>query len=133
MSITITLPWPDAALSPNSGKASMYPAIKARRAYRDEAGWVWIDAMVQESKRCGWKVVPPLTPPVVADITFTYTAARLFDIDNHIAMLKPVWDGAQDAGVIANDSADVFSIGTVEFVKGKERGVTVTLASKEAI
>ncbi len=29
--ITITLPWPDKALSPNAGKRSMYPAILARK------------------------------------------------------------------------------------------------------
>ncbi len=72
--------------------------------------------------------LPTLTPPVVATITFTYTMKRKFDEDNHIAMLKPVWDGAQDAGVIVGDHADVFSIGEVTFVKGTERGVTVTLS-----
>ena len=69
----------------------------------------------------------PLTPPVVADITFTYTRKRNWDEDNHIAMLKPVWDAAMDAGVIVDDNADVFSIGKVTFVRGTERGVTVTI------
>ncbi len=127
MSITITLPWPDKALSPNAGKRSMWPATRARKAYRYEAKIVWLTTIAASSKR---RRYPLLTPPVVATITFTYTMKRKFDEDNHIAMLKPVWDGAQDAGVIVGDDADVFSIGKVTFVKGAERGVTVTL--KEA-
>ncbi len=123
MSITITLPWPDRVLSPNAGKRSMYPAIRARKAYRRDAGLAWRIAAWPSGQRC----LTTLTPPVVADITFTYAAKRKFDEDNHIAMLKPVWDGAQDAGVIVGDHADVFSIGEVTFVKGTERGVTVTL------
>ena len=117
--ISITLPWPEKALSPNGPKASMWPAVKARKAYRELAGWEW--------KTWPFGAHRPLTPPVVADITFTYTRKRSWDEDNHIAMLKPVWDGAKDAGVIVDDNADVFSIGTVEFVKGRERGVTVTI------
>ncbi len=120
--ITITLPWPDKALSPNGPKASMWPAIRARKAYRELAGWEW--------KTWPFGAHRPLTPPVVADITFTYTRKRSWDEDNHIAMLKPVWDGAKDAGVIVDDNADVFSIGKVTFVKGKERGVTVRLEGR---
>ncbi len=119
MSITITLPWPDKALSPNADKRSMYPAIRARKAYRELAGWEWA------AETEGF-----IAPPVVATITFTYTMKRKFDEDNHIAMLKPVWDGAQDAGVIVGDHADVFSIGEVTFVKGTVRGVTVTLRTE---
>ncbi len=116
MSITITLPWPDKALSPNAGKRSMYPAIRARKAYRELAGWEWA------AETEGF-----IAPPVVADITFTYTMKRKFDEDNHLAMLKPVWDGAQDAGVIVGDHAVVFSICVVMFVYGTERVVTVSL------
>ena len=119
--ITITLPWPPAALSPNSGKASMWPGVKARKEYREMARWEWRVELVRRGT---------LTPPVVADITFTYTRKGNFATDNHLAMLKAVWDGAKDAGVIVDDNADVFSIGEVRFVRGKERGVTVTL--KEA-
>ncbi len=68
-----------------------------------------------------------LTPPVVADITFHYTKRRAFDVDNHLAMLKPVFDGAKDAGVIVDDNIHVFRIGEVRFERGAERGVTVTL------
>ncbi len=128
MSITITLPWPDKALSPNAGKRSMWPAVKARKAYRELAGWAWVEGQAcNHRKRSRTCDCHRLTPPVVADITFTYTMKRKFDEDNHIAMLKPVWDGAQDAGVIVGDEWAVFSIGTVTFVKGTERGVTVTL------
>ena len=124
--LTITLPWPDKALSPNAGNASPYPARRARRAYREAAGWRWLSAMSRGEDRY-------LTPPVVADITFTYTVERARDEDNHIAMLKPVWDGAKDAGVIVDDNADVFSIGTVAFVKGTVRGVTVCLTSRGVV
>ncbi len=125
--ITITLPWPPAALSPNAGNANPWAARKARRAYREEAGWAWHaetwDGAHCSHEACGCR----LTPPVVADITFRYTRKRNWDVDNHIAMLKPVWDGAKDASVIVDDNADVFSIGEVKFARGKERGVTVRL------
>ena len=154
--LSITLPWPDKALSPNAGKRSMYPAIRARKAYREDARKLWKSELVKAQRRpcaaCGhskrshyqgaadctgcvcdgYRGTGFVVPPVVADITFTYTRKRRFDEDNHIAMLKPVWDGAQDAGVIVGDSHDVFSIGEVAFVKGTERQVTVTIRSKEA-
>jgi len=125
MSITITLPWPDKALSPNGNKRSMWPRVNAAAGYRKQAAWEWLIA--SRANGVGQGAKPCLTPPVVADITFTYTRKRSWDVDNHIAMLKPVWDGAKDAGVITDDNADVFSIGTVTFVKGAERGVSVTL------
>ncbi len=128
MSITITLPWPDKALSPNGPKASMWPAVKARKAYRTHAGWQWKIMAAGTRLPKGQRAF--CMPPVVADITFTYTRKRSWDEDNHIAMLKPVWDGAKDAGVIVDDNADVFSIGTVEFVRGTERGVTVRLEGR---
>ena len=122
--LSITLPWPDKALSPNGPKASMWPAVKARKAYRELAWGLWL----QERTHDGFPPRDPtLTGPVVADITFTFTRKRSWDEDNHIAMLKSVWDAAMDAGVIVDDNADVFSIGTVKFERGKERGVTVTL------
>ncbi len=129
MSITITLPWPDRALSPNAGKRSMWPAVKARKDYRNDAFVEWLNVK-RRMLPPGNSGREPLKPPVVADITFTYTMKRKFDEDNHLAMLKPVWDGAQDAGVIVGDHADVFSIGAVTFVKGAVRGVTVTLTSR---
>ncbi len=128
MSITITLPWPDKVLSPNAGKASMWPAVKARKAYRELAAWEWLVA--SRAHGVGQGAKPCLAPPVVATITFTYTKKRDFDPDNHTAMCKPIFDGAKDAGVIVDDNADVFSIGDVKFVKGQERGVTVTLTAR---
>ena len=122
MSITITLPWPPAALSPNAGNQSGWPHRKARKAYREQAGWMWRTAF----QGC----MEVLLPPVVADITFTYTVKRDRDTDNHIAMLKAVWDGAKDAGVIVDDNADVFRINNVQFVRGTERGVTVRLEGR---
>ena len=150
-SITITLPWPDRALSPNAGKRSMWPSVKARKAYRRDAKRLWGSERVKLNRKpcikCGharrlhgatcevcacdgYDSGSFIPPPVVADITFTYTVERARDEDNHIAMLKPVWDGAKDAGVIVDDNADVFSIGSVKFERGKERGVTVVLTSR---
>ena len=122
--ITIELPWPDRALSPNAGNANPYAHRAARKAYRELAAWEWL---IATHGRIGVEVGKTLTPPTVATITFYYTKRRKFDRDNHIAMLKPVWDGAQDAGVIVGDDFEVFSIGEVTFVRGTERGVTVTL------
>ena len=127
--ITITLPWPPAALSPNAGKASMWPGVTARKEYRELAGWGWTQRKQLAVVRL-WPLELPLYAPVVADITFIFTRKRNWDEDNHLAMLKPVWDGAKDAGVIVDDNADVFSIGEVTFVRGTERGVTVTLKAR---
>jgi crossover junction endodeoxyribonuclease RusA len=70
--ITITLSWPDRALSPNfSGK--LRDKIRAKRCYRDDAYWLTREAIQSATRR------------VFSDTNTTIPVSLLFCPPNHIA------------------------------------------------
>lgn len=83
----ITLPWPDAVLSPN---ARPHWAAKARavKAARQRAGWLVRVSIQQRAK--AW-------PRVNVAITFCPPNTRRRDLDNLIASHKAASDGIADA------------------------------------
>lgn len=121
--ITLTLPWPSEKLNPNRAK-SLHWGMKGRAVsmYRDTCCIIALNA-----KNRGR--LAPFAPPVLATVTFYVTDKRRRDIDNLDAMLKPLWDGIVDAGVLADDSAKELRHGESKLVldRGGEKRVEVTL------
>lgn len=96
MKLTIELPWPDRALSPNARvhwrvKAK---AVKAARASAKLAAYLamrkakWPKAVYDEA---------------VTQIVFTQKIRRRIDRDNCLSSCKAYLDGLADAGVIKDD------------------------------
>lgn len=94
--ITITLPYPHKALSPN---ARVHWAAKARAAKQARRDAMY--AATAAMRQAGWK--EPATAATLRPVFFCRTAAKRDD-DNFTAMLKPSRDGFADANLIANDS-----------------------------
>lgn len=92
--ITFTLPIPSRKLSPN---ARVHYMAKARevKALRQVARLTCHDAL------CG---LQPQWKRAIEKSTFYFTTHANRDGDNLLSMLKPVWDGFQDAGLVSNDS-----------------------------
>jgi hypothetical protein len=118
--LTIELPWPDAALSPNArdhwtvralevATYRLLSKIKAREAK---------DALDRRTA---------LPPPVTAFVTFFVTDRRRLDADNMLARLKPAWDGFVDARLLEDDSAAKLRLGPISFEHGSKRKVVVRL------
>lgn len=94
--ITITLPLPDKALSPN---ARVHWAKKAKltKSYRLCAAFAMI-AQIQKGKALKpWKKASYIA-------RFYFKDSRRRDADNAIASLKSALDGVADAGLVVNDS-----------------------------
>jgi crossover junction endodeoxyribonuclease RusA len=91
--VRITLPWPDAVLSPN---ARPHWAAKARavKAARQRAGWLVRVSIQQRAK--DW-------PRVNVAMTFCPPDKRRRDLDNIIASFKAGSDGIAD-GLGIDDS-----------------------------
>ena len=96
--ITITLPYPHKALSPNARCNWRTKAEKVKRARRD-AKYAAMAAMRLQ----GWDEKQPATAAVIRPVFFCRTKAKRDD-DNFTAILKPARDGFADAGLIVNDS-----------------------------
>lgn len=97
--LTITLPLPPAACSPNS-RADWHDRHRATQAYRTEAAWEARAALSGE---------PPFAACTLAvryvlcgRMAKTLYAPR--DCDNGLAAIKSAVDGITDSGVWANDS-----------------------------
>lgn len=91
--IRLTLPLPDRTLSPNA-RAHWAAKARAVKAYRRRA-------MVEGRRAArpqGW-------PAAVVRITWHSRTRTRPDPDNALASCKPIWDGLQDAGVLAQDRA----------------------------
>jgi crossover junction endodeoxyribonuclease RusA len=104
--MTITLPWPDKALSPN---ARVHWAVKAKavKAARQAAGWA--------TKAAGVKVEGEGF--IYLQITFNPPSKRRHDLDNCVARAKSLFDGIADAlGV--DDSRFRYGFEFGESVKG---------------
>lgn len=113
--LRLELPFPPPQLSPN---ARVHWREKARvvAAYREGCGWAAkVDGFTQHWRRDEL----PLKSPVRAAVTFVVPDRRKRDLDNLLAMLKPAWDGLVDAGVLAGDDSERFSVESTEIVVGE--------------
>lgn len=97
--VTVTVPLPPAALSPNA-RVHWAAKAKATRAYRATA---WITAVAELGVRRG-----PRWPHATALITFAYPTNRRRDADNALASLKAAIDGLRDAGIVEDDAGIAF-------------------------
>ncbi|KKL89685.1 hypothetical protein LCGC14_1912180 [marine sediment metagenome] len=105
-------PWPPSALSPNA-RVHWRTLAKAKRSYKDACGW---DIRFAER----YMDFPPLPPPVTAQVTFVCDARRR-DPDNHMAMLKPLWDAFVEMGVLEDDSHDKLKIAEPKWERGEKK------------
>lgn len=97
VSIRLTLPLPDKALSPN---ARVHWAKKARAAKAARrAAWLMATKVLREARQ-----KPPMWERATASVVILWPTAHRRDVDNAAASLKAYWDGLADAGVVANDS-----------------------------
>jgi crossover junction endodeoxyribonuclease RusA len=92
-SITITIPIPHRALSPN---ARTHWATKAKKV-KAARGVAWWYAKVDAD----W--TPTHWTNAISTVVWYAKTATHPDPDNALAMLKPYFDGMADAGVLAND------------------------------
>ena len=95
--ITLTVPIPDRCLSPNS-RAHWSRKAKATRGARLGAYFRAVKAM----REAGIK--PPQWDLAETRVTFYWPTAHKRDADNAMRRMKPVWDGLEDAGVVADDA-----------------------------
>ena len=115
--ITIVLPLPNRALSPN---ARVHWAHKAKhvREYRKTA---WAATLEAAGPQALWT-------KATAKVSFFFPDNRRRDADNAMASLKAAWDGMRDAGLIADDSAKVLTMEPAEFhVDGKDPRVEIRM------
>lgn len=102
--VRLELPFPPKELSPNA-RPNRWVKAKSVREYRDACGWAAVAVFGPGRLR-----KPRLTPPVRAAVTFVVPTRHKRDEDNLLAMLKPAWDGLVDAGVLAGDDSERFSV-----------------------
>ena len=97
-SVTITLPMPHKHLSPNS-RCHWAQKANAKRNQREAARHFILSGILEAE-------LNPLDPWRTADVSIIVTAPdkRRRDKDNILASLKAAFDGAQDAGLVADDS-----------------------------
>jgi len=96
--VTIVLPLPAPALSPNA-RVHWAKKAKATKAYRNHA---W-----SEAKTATWDgstYRPPRWERAEVRATFYFPDRRRRDRDNMLASLKSAFDGIADAGIVVNDS-----------------------------
>lgn len=101
MKLTITLPLPDASLSPNSRKHWRVKA-KATATYRLLSKLEAINAMLRcNMHHAEWTFAWRLA---TVRCLFYHRDSRRRDSDNLLASMKAAFDGLADAGVVTNDS-----------------------------
>ena len=113
--------WPPSALNPNA-RVHWRTLAKAKASYKEDCEW-WLLAAAPTSK--GY--YSPLAPPVTAQVTFVCDARRR-DPDNHMAMLKPLWDALVEMEVLEDDSHDKLRIADPKWERG-EKKIVVELKS----
>lgn len=111
-SITITLPLPAPALSPNARVHRMAKAAAVRK-YREYAWAVTLEALGRRA--------PPLWKRARAEVTFYFPQDRRRDRDNFRAMLKAAWDGIVDAHLLADDKGLIVSTPVFKIDKDRPR------------
>jgi len=104
-SVTITLPWPPAALSSNARHSHWGPLARAKKKYRDACHWSVVEQQVPCPRFERMDVLLEFVPP----------DRRRYDRDNLIARCKAGLDGVARAWGI-DDSAFVRVAG--EIVEG---------------
>jgi Holliday junction resolvase RusA-like endonuclease len=97
MKLTLTLPLPGPACSPNS-RTHWRSKARAVKTLRSAARIVAMDAV----NRMGRPFNPLKTATVRA--TFYHPTIRRRDKDNLLSSLKGAFDGLQDGGLIADDN-----------------------------
>ena len=110
--MTYEFGWPPRALSPNA-RVHWRTLAKAKRDYKGACGWIVLEGSSLVRR-------PPLQPPVTAQVTFVCDARRR-DPDNHMAMLKPLWDALVEMGVLEDDSRDKLIILDPKWEHGKKK------------
>jgi len=133
--IRYEFPWPPRELSPNA-RVHWARLAWAKQHYKASCGWA-IKAEMSNSRRCDCGEIRmncdcpvpslPLQPPVTAQVTFVCDARRR-DPDNHMAMLKPLWDALVEMGVLEDDSHDKLKILDPKWERGPEKKVIVELS-----
>lgn len=113
-------PWPPKELSPNA-RVHWRMLAKARAQYKEDCGWVIRSAAPT------WRDIPRMPASVAAQVTFVCDARRR-DSDNHMAMLKPLWDALVDIRVLVDDSRDRLRIAAPKWERGTEKKVIVELS-----
>ena len=117
-------PWPPKELSPNA-RVHWRTLMGATADYKEECEWDIFAQGVVPKGRLGVR----LTPPVTAQVTFVCDKRRR-DADNHMAMLKPLWDALVEMGVLEDDSHDKLKILTPKWELGKKK-VIVELGGRK--
>ena len=120
--VTVVLPLPSGKLSKN-GRIHWSERQRLYRAHREQAGWVLREALSgarplwddRVRVRCIWRYAGP-TP----------------DMDNTIGRLAAYLDGAQDAGLLADDRCVVGYDIEYHRVPRREQGLDMTLWREEA-
>jgi crossover junction endodeoxyribonuclease RusA len=121
--ITITLEMPHKHLSPNS-RCHWAQKSKQKRAQRMESS-------MRIFQQLGTKHFPDWKTANV-QITVTPPDRRRRDKDNLLASLKAAFDGAQDAGLIADDSGLTYLPIAITEPDKANAGVTLTFIRTDA-
>ncbi|KKN75240.1 hypothetical protein LCGC14_0382390 [marine sediment metagenome] len=120
-------PWPPKELSPNA-RVHWRALAQAKARYAEDCGWN-VKAQIGHSMAFALNRRRfPIKPPVQAQVTFVVTDKRRRDSDNHMAMLKPLWDALVETGVLEDDSHDKLKIAEPKWERGPEKKVIVELS-----
>lgn len=113
-------PWPPKELSPNA-RVHWRAVSSAKAQYKSDCSGML--------RTLGPPIIPGhhLQPPVQAQVTFVVTDKRRRDSDNHMAMLKPLWDALVWMGYLKDDSHDKLRILEPKWERGSEKKVVVEL------
>lgn len=123
--ITIKLEMPHKHLSPNS-RCHWAQKSKAKKAQRKWACRLIMSDFYEGSPcRAPWKTAN-------VQIAVTPPDRRRRDKDNLLASLKAAFDGAQDAGLIADDSGLTYLPITIEAPDKANAGVSLTFIRTDA-
>jgi crossover junction endodeoxyribonuclease RusA len=112
--IRYEFPWPPRELSPNVS-VHWRTLGKAKREYKEDCIKMF------------WTLGPPplpgqhLQPPVAAQVTFVVPDRYRRDSDNHMAMLKPLWDAIVRWGILKDDSHDKLKILDPKWERGEKK------------
>ena len=118
---TIILPLPPAVLSPNrppgslGGRMAKAAATKRYRRIACEA------ARAQAIETGPWR-------RATVQATFVHQQARRRDDVNHLAMLKPAYDGVVDSGVLFDDDSEHLTTLPASFRVGQDSRVELTFS-----
>ena len=140
--ITLHFTWPPRELNPNAMTKTVVLADGTRKrkaipwwekraavkAYREDCGWM---AKTQVQPGQDIHTDRPFGAPVLATTTFYVDSKRKYDMRNLDAMLKPLWDGIVDAGILADDDYKHLRHAESKLVVGKEKRVEVVLEEVE--